>query len=439
MSSPAPAPAPIISRPSPVARRHSRHWTAIWYDCVFAVNSLRLQKVRTLLTTLGIVFGVGAVIAMLAIGAGAREQSLEMIERLGLSNLLIASRPALTQQEFQQRRQVSPGLTARDVRILRANVAGIEALSPRRQLHPSKVLPKPGSHMPDLYGVLPEYATIHHFRLTEGRMFDGLDQAAASAVCVLGDGARVDLLGFGSTVGKYIKVNDTWLRVIGVVDRQFTVSSSPASPTTDLNDAIYIPLNTFKYRFWDNSFSLKDELDGVDMMLLPARDPIATAAVVTGILDSNHHGADDFTVTVPAGLLAQRRQTQRIFTYVMVAIAGISLLVGGIGIMNIVLATVLERTHEIGVRRAVGARRADIMRQFLIESALIAIAGGLIGILFGYGLSRVIAAVAQWRTLVSPAGVVLAFGVSAAVGLLFGIYPAGKAARVDPIEALRYE
>ena len=207
----------------------------------------------------------------------------------------------------------------------------------------------------------------------------------------------------------------------------------------DLNNRIYIPFNTFQYRYWDQSSFMKDELDGIDLRLKPGADSIAAAKIVTAVLASTHKGIEDFTVTIPAALLAQQQRTQAIFTYVMVAIAAISLLVGGIGIMNIVLATVLERTREIGVRRATGARRVDIVRQFLAEATLISIGGGMLGIGCGYFLSWLIANVAQWKTIVTPVSVAVAFGVSVAIGVLFGLYPAVKASQIDPIEALRYE
>ncbi len=207
----------------------------------------------------------------------------------------------------------------------------------------------------------------------------------------------------------------------------------------DLNNTIYVPFNTFQYRFWDMTSFLKDDLDGIDMRLKLGADSIDVSKVVTAILNSTHNNTQDFTVTIPAALLAQQQRTQTIFTYVMVAIAAISLLVGGIGIMNIVLATVLERTREIGVRRATGARRADIMKQFLTESVLISMAGGVLGVAFGFVLAWLISTTAEWKTIVTTASVVIAFGVSVAVGVVFGIYPAMKASRINPIEALRYE
>ncbi len=207
----------------------------------------------------------------------------------------------------------------------------------------------------------------------------------------------------------------------------------------DPDNIIYVPFTTFQYRFWDMSGYLRDELNGVDIRLKPNADSIETAKVVTAILNSTHNNTPDFTVTIPAALLAQQQRTQTIFTCVMVAIAAISLLVGDIGIMNIVLATVLERRREIGVRRAVGARRSDIVRQFLTKSVLISIGGGALGVAFGLCLSWLIATTAEWKTIVTTASVVIAFGVSVVVGVVFGIYPAMKASRVNPIDALRYE
>jgi len=412
----------------------------IFSDTAQAFDNLRAQKTRTLLTALGIVFGVGSVIGMLAIGAGAREESLRFIEQLGVRNVLVESRPASSEQELQQRRRDSPGLTDRDVRILTANIDALETLSPRRALHPSRVLPKPSHEVPELYGVRPSYAIIHSLHVAEGRFFDEQDDAASRAVCVLGESAKVSLLGYGQAVGKFVKINDTWLEVAGVLGSQLVSSGqSSGGKMQDLNNIVYIPLNTFQYRYFDLSSYMKDELDGVDIRLRPGADSLEIAKVVTAILNSTHHNTEDFTVTIPAALLAQQQRTQTIFTYVMVAIAAISLLVGGIGIMNIVLATVLERTREIGVRRATGARRNDIVRQFLTESVLISVAGGLLGIGFGFFLAWLIARTAEWKTIVTTASVLIAFGVSMAVGVIFGIYPAMKASRINPIEALRYE
>jgi putative ABC transport system permease protein len=406
-----------------------------------AFSNLRAQKTRTLLTALGIVFGVGSVIGMLAIGAGAREESLRFIEQLGVRNVLVDSRPAMSQDEFQQRRKSSQGLNDRDVRILRANIEAIEAVSSRKILHPASVLPKPSGDLPELYGVAPSYSLIHSLRLAEGQFFDESDNASSAPVCVLGETAKVNLLGYSPAVGKFVKVNENWLEVVGVLQAQLMAGSqNSGGAMLDLNNIVFIPLNTFQYRFWDPTYSsTRDDLDGVEVRLAAGADSIQVAKIVTAVLNSTHHGIQDFTVTIPAALLAQQKQAQTIFTYVMVAIAAISLLVGGIGIMNIVLATVMERTKEIGIRRSIGARRADIVRQFLTESVLISVSGGLLGIGFGYFLAWLIAYTAEWKTIVTISSVLIAFGVSVLVGVVFGIYPALKAARINPIDALRYE
>ena len=409
-------------------------------DIPLAFDNLRAQKTRTVLTALGIVFGVGSVIGMLAIGAGAREESLSFIERLGVRNVLVESIPSASREEMQQRRRASPGLTERDVRILEANIESLELLSPRRTLHPARVLPKPAQAIPNMYGVRPSYGTIHNLRVAEGRFFSERENLESTPVCVLGDRVKSSLLGYGpGATGKYIKVNDTWLQVVGVLAPQVSEGKGASGQSDDRNQLIYIPFNTFQYRFWDLSSFMKDEIDGIDLRLKPGADSVKAAEVVTAILNSTHRNVEDFTVTIPAALLAQQQKTQTIFTYVMVAIAAISLLVGGIGIMNIVLATVMERTREIGIRRATGARRGDIVRQFLSESILISVGGGVAGIGFGLSLSWLIAHTAEWKTIVTPASVIIAFSVSVAVGVVFGIYPAMKAARIDPIEALRYE
>jgi putative ABC transport system permease protein len=259
-------------------------------------------------------------------------------------------------------------------------------------------------------------------------------------VCVLGETTKVNLLGYDKAVGKYVKVNDTWLQVIGVLTPQATSDTDVEGvQAMNKNNLIISPLNTVMRRFEDNTSYLKDEIDGIYMKVGPGVDSIETANVVRAILAATHKDAGDFTVVVPAGLLEERRRTSFIFEIVMICIAGISLLVGGIGIMNIMLATVLERTREIGIRRAIGARQSDIIRQFLSEAVLISTAGGLIGIIFGYALSQIIASAAGWSTVVTFSSIAVAFGVSVFIGLLFGIYPAVQAAKLDPIEAIRYE
>jgi putative ABC transport system permease protein len=425
------------ARPAP---RHVRRWSRYLPEFRQGLESLLLHKLRTCLTMLGMIFGVAAVVSMLSIGAGAQQQVMAFIEQLGVRNLIVEAKESSDWQAKQKIRQISPGLTFQDVRAIRTNTAGIEESTARKRFTPSKMIPKSQHDMPVIYGVTPIYLRIVNLQVKTGRFFDADEDARAAAVCVLGEGASANLFGQQDPVGKYVKVNEQWFHVIGVVGPQLSAQTPLAGvPTQDLNNLIYVPLYAAMLRLEDTYSELHDEIDGIYLHMDVHADSFLAAEVVRSILNVSHHNAGDFSVIVPAELLAEQRSTQRIFEIVMVAIAAISLLVGGIGIMNIMLAGILERTHEIGVRRAVGARQSDISRQFLVEALLISFVGGVTGIFFGIGISRLIAWLAEWSTIVTITSILLAFLVSAAVGLVFGIYPAMKAARLDPVEALRYE
>jgi len=414
--------------------------SGIGSEVKMGLQSLFVHKLRSLLTMLGMIFGVGAVVAMLSITAGAQRAAMSYIDLLGVNNIIIEAKEAADRNELQARRAISPGLTFRDYRAISENVQGIEAITPRKRFKPQKVLPKTAQDQPTLIGVSPDFLKINSLKLVEGRFFTEEDDTRSAPVCVLGESAKVNLLGYDPAVGKYVKINDAWLQVVGVLAQQATADSDVEGlEVSNRNNMVIAPLNTVMRRFEDNNSYLKDEIDGIYIKVRDKVDSVETANVVNAILTSTHKDAGDFNVTVPAGLLEQKRRTQFIFSVVMICIAGISLLVGGIGIMNIMLATVLERTREIGIRRAIGARQADIIRQFLTEAVLISIIGGLIGIAFGYSLANIIAAAAGWPTDVTTTSIVVAFGVSVGIGLLFGIYPAVQAAKLDPIEAIRYE
>ncbi len=409
-------------------------------DLRLAIQNLGARKLRALLTMLGIIFGVAAVVSMLSIGAGAQQQVLAFIEQMGVRNLIVEAKEITDSQELQRIRKISPGLSFRDLRVIRSNVANLTSSAPRKRFSPTATLPKPRKDVPGLYGVGPEYQSIAGLRLVAGRFFDSDDNDRKAPVCVLGEGAKANLFPQRQAVGEYLKVNEQWLRVIGILRSQLTLGSELSGiKAQDLNNLIYMPIDSMIYRFEVRGRSLADEIDGIFLQLDRTADSSVIADVVRGILNASHRDAGDFSLIVPAELLAQQKQTQRIFEMVMVAIASISLLVGGIGIMNIMLASILERTHEIGVRRAVGARSRDILRQFLVEAVLISFAGGLLGVGCGFGLSRLVAMMAGWSTIVTLNSILLAFLVSVSVGLIFGIYPAAKAARLDPVEALRYE
>jgi putative ABC transport system permease protein len=409
-------------------------------ELTMGLASLLAHKLRSLLTMLGMIFGVGAVVAMLSITAGAEKQMMSFIDQLGVNNIIVEAHEAVDRNELQQIRAISPGLTFRDFRAISENVQGLEAITPRKRFKPQRVLPKTAQEPPQLIGVLSNFVEINSLKLIAGRFFSEEENMRSEPVCVLGESSKLNLLGYDDAIGKYVKINDVWLQVIGVLSPQASTDTDVEGvQALNRNNLVIAPLNTVMRRFEDNTSWLKDEIDGIYMKVLSGTDSVETSNVVRAILSATHKDAGDFTVIVPAGLLEERRRTQFIFKVVMICIAGISLLVGGIGIMNIMLATVLERTREIGIRRAIGARQSDIIRQFLMEAVLISIVGGLIGIGFGFTLSRLIATAAGWSTVVTTSSIAIAFGVSVFIGLLFGIYPAVQAARLDPIEAIRYE
>ena len=404
------------------------------------LETLLAHKLRSLLTMLGMIFGVAAVVSMMSIGAGAQQQVLAFIEQLGVRNLIVEAKEASDFQAFQRARRTSPGLTERDLRVIRANVAGLEASTARKRYTPQKLVPKPARDAPQVYGVEPSYRDIAALRVVSGRFFSEAEAQSAAAVAVLGEGARTGLFGAKDPIGEYVKVNEQWFRVIGTVGPQVSAQSDIAGiPAQDRNNLIYVPVAAAILRLEDSYSRFRDEIDGIYLQVVSPGAVISTAEIVRGVLNASHRGADDFSLIVPAQLLAEQRRTQRIFGFVMVALASISLLVGGIGIMNIMLASVLERTREIGIRRAVGARQGDIVRQFLVETVMIAVAGGLLGLAVGIGLSRLIAVLAGWSTIVTVSSVAIAFLVSVTVGLVFGVYPAMRASKLDPVKALHYE
>ncbi len=414
-----------------------RQWTR---DAQLGIQNLMVHGLRSFLTMLGMIFGVAAVVAMLSIGAGARQKVMAFIEQMGVRNLIVEAKQTLEWQAHAKIRRTSPGLTLRDFRILEDDVSGIGAATPRKSMTPSTLIPKSQQDMPEVYGVDPDYQTIAGLRVLQGRFFTEEEEKRAAPVCVLGAAARWNLFGAANAVGQYVKVNQQWFRVIGIAGSQLAAGTEIAGlPETDVNNIIYMPLNAALFRLEDTYSDVRDEIDGIYLHMDANADIPQAEQVVRAVLRSTHHGADDYSVIVPAELLAEQKRTEQLFNAVMVAIASVSLIVGGIGIMNIMLASILERTREIGLRRAVGARQSDIVRQFVVEATIISIAGGTIGVILGFIVSRLIAWLAGWSTIVTPASVALGFMVSISVGLIFGIYPARKAARLDPVEAIRYE
>jgi putative ABC transport system permease protein len=409
-------------------------------DLRMGLENLRAHKLRSLLTMLGMIFGVAAVVAMLSIGAGAQQEVMAFIEQLGVRNLIVEAREAPDSQALQKIRKLSPGLSFTDFRVIQANVEGIAAATARKRFTPSKLLPRPQADSPVVYGVSPTYVEIANLAMVSGRFFDEGETTAAAPVVVLGEAAAASLFGADDPIGRYVKVNEQWFQVIGVAGPQLTVQSDVAGlPAQDRNNLMYVPLYSAIFRLEDGQSQQKDEIDGIYLQMRQGSDIPSAAALLRGLLNVSHRNAGDFTIVSPAELLAEQRRTQRVFEMVMVAIASISLLVGGIGIMNIMLASVMERTREIGVRRAIGAKRRDVIRQFLIETTIISLAGGVLGVIVGVALSRAIGYLAGWSTIVTTTSIVLAFLVSVTIGLVFGLYPAARAASLDPVKALHYE
>ena len=401
------------------------------------MGDLAAHKLRSALTMLGMIFGVGAVIAMLSIGAGAERQAMEMIERMGLRNILVRSKD-MKPDELEEIRKKSLGVSPRDARAIMEGVPGVQLVAPRIEVETYKVMAA-GTTAEDtkVFGVSHRQQGLSHLVVSQGRFLDSWDETRHSQVCVVGTRVARDLFGYSEAMGRRLKINDVWFEVVGILADSGGSTSFEGVNIGSTSSEIYIPVSTAMRKFDRDPMS--SPLDEIVIRLSPEVSPRVTASTIRLLLDRLHAGAKDFELVIPEALLEQSRRTQRLFSIVMGCIAGISLLVGGIGIMNIMLATVLERTREIGVRRAVGARREDIRRQFIIEAFSISLIGGLSGVVMGVAIARVVAAYAGWPTVVTAASILLSTTVSVAVGLVSGIYPAIRAAELDPIDALRWE
>ena len=439
-----------------------------------AVEAVRHNKLRASLTSLGILFGVASVIAMLAIGKGAEREILEQMRLLGSNNVMIT--PLVEQHEGpadeQPEKKVtkfSPGLTYADAQAIARVIPGVEVTSAEIVLNTT--LTREGRRRSGkLVGVDTTYFRLTNLDLSAGAGFTPLQVERGLPVAVIGHGVRTRFFTTEDPIGRPLKVGETWVTVIGVLrDRRVAEQAVQRLGIRDANMDVYVPVRTVLVRFrnraqltqrdieqaarrgdvTDNQQPESEEqreertnrnqLDRIIVRVTESKLVPAVADVLQRMLARRHNTVIDFEVTVPELLLRQEQRTKTIFNVVLGAIASISLLVGGIGIMNIMLASVLERTREIGVRRAIGARRTDIIRQFVMETTLIAIAGGTMGLLLGASMSRLIASFAGWSTIISSGSLGLAFSVSVMIGLVSGVYPAMKASRLDPVQALHYE
>jgi putative ABC transport system permease protein len=402
-----------------------------------AVDELAHHRMRTALTLLGVVFGVAAVIAMISIGAGAERQALELIDARGLRNVIARAVPQ-PDDKLKEIREDSLGLSLGDLDAALETLPFVEAHSAVKRVNVYTLYSDRGRSDATVLGVSPSHIAMANLTLARGRFLQALDDQTFAQVVVLGDTAARALFGDADPIGQPVKVNHVWLTVVGVLAPQRVEGREfEGVKLSDVSNQVFTPVRTALKRF--RFKPLEDELDEIHLRIADGAPTAVAALSLSRLLETRHRGIDDFTLVVPEALLEQHRKTQRIFNMVMGSIAGVSLLVGGIGIMNIMLATVLERTREIGIRRALGAKRGDIRSQFLAEALTITGFGGLAGIVVGLALAAIIAWISGWPIAWSPWAILVSVGVSVAVGLIFGIYPATQAARLDPIDALRRE
>lgn len=443
-----------------------------YHDIVIGFEAIIDNKLKSILTALGIIFGVAAVISMMAIGKGAEQEILEQIKMVGVNNIVITPTELSTEENSSSgdeqksgMKKFSKGLTLLDLEAILEVLPTVQMISPVISYNYSAMID--GKSKPVvLEGVNSSYFKLFNIGLQAGEVFNTVQSESGLPVCVIGANIRTVFFNQENPVGKSIKCGQIWLKIIGVVEqRDFTASASDEMGISSSDNKIFVPAETILLRFKNRALVRADEVERsnarrrvviadsnassekedrnpnqLDKIILQVKETeqlSATATIVKRILLRRHSGLYDFEVTIPELLLKQQQRTKKVFNVVLGAIAGISLIVGGIGIMNIMLASVMERIREIGTRQAIGASRKDIVAQFLAESTLISITGGIIGIFLGIILSKIITAVFDIKTIVSMFSIVIAFGVSALVGILFGYMPAKRAADKDPVESLR--
>ncbi|MFO7976854.1 MAG: ABC transporter permease [Candidatus Hydrogenedentota bacterium] len=422
-------------------------------------KSIWLHRLRSLLTVLGIVFGVCSVIAMLAIGEGASYEAQEQIRRLGSNNIIVRSvKPPEEKGSTSQRTWlIEYGLTYTDLERIRATLPSVEILVPARIMR--KDIWNGGRRVDcDIYGTVPWYPQVNNHGVAKGRFFTDMEIKDGTNVAVLDAGMEPALFPIDTAIGNTVRAGSQYYHIIGIMEpksARVTANTTDTSIPTSSNNGngasgssyrIYVPLTAARKQFGEtlvNRQSGSYEATRVELHEVTVKvarlGEVVDAARVIGDLLAAHHRKMDYEVVVPLELLRQAERTKRIFNIVLGAIAAISLLVGGIGIMNIMLASVTERTREIGIRRALGAKRRDIIVQFLIETVLLSGAGGVIGVCLGIAIPGVITWFAPMKTIVTLWSPLIAFSISAMVGVVFGIYPAIRAANMDPVEALRHE
>jgi putative ABC transport system permease protein len=427
-------------------------WQRLRRTVRLGLKSIWLHRLRSLLTALGIVFGVSSVIAMLAIGEGASFEAQEQIKNLGSQNIILRSEKPPEEQKVSDRANqgflLQYGLTYLDIQRVRSTIPGVTIIVPGRIMR-DYVWNISRRTDCDIMGTVPWYPEMRNHRVAQGRFFTERDMELGANVCVLGDDMVQKLFPLENPVGRDVRVGSSYYHVIGVMEPRTTIAKSGDVQDEAKESALsqmFIPLETAKKRYGEilarrrsGSFEAERvELHEVTIKVNRMEDVMDVSQAIKELMTRTHK-KQDYKVTVPLELLKRAERTKQIFNIVLGSIAAISLIVGGIGIMNIMLASVTERTREIGIRRALGARRRDITTQFLVETVMLSGAGGMLGVCLGIMIPYMVTYFASMVTIIKFWSPLLAFSISAIVGVVFGIYPALRAARMDPVEALRHE
>ena len=401
-----------------------------------ALAAIRLNAMRSLLTALGVIIGVASVIVMSAIGSGARQEVERSISRLG-TNMLTVSPGSARMGPSQGGAGTAPPLSEDDMQAIRERIAGVEAVTASLSVGATVVYGNQ-NWSTSINGTSASYPLVRDWDVAEGRYFDSAEVVRGAKVAVVGSTVARQLFGGGAAVGERMRIAGAPFEVIGVMETR-----GQAGGFRDQDDVIFIPVTTARARLVGQSVTVPNQVGSILVKIEDGGDLANAQDEITGLLQQRRRirpgEQDDFRIRNVAEIVQARTAAQRTLTWLLAATAAVSLVVGGIGIMNIMLVSVTERTREIGLRLAVGARRRDILAQFLTESIVLCLAGGLIGLALGLGAAYAISVMAGWPVLISSMIIMIGIGASASVGIAFGYIPARKAAHLNPIDALRYE
>jgi len=403
-----------------------------------AIGGLVEHKIRSFLTMLGIIFGVASVIAMLSIGEGAKREAIAKYQDLGVNNIIIREKKLSDTELEEVRAKFSQGLSIKDANAVLEIVPSVTKVASQAEIS-TEVKYSDKSAKSTVIGVTSNYLGMMNYKIGRGEMLNDHHYALKLKVCVMGAGVAGNLFGYEDPVGQMIKVEDQWLEVIGVLESKSLFTETVGElAARDLNTDVFIPLSTFLNRLTRENI-LTGEIQQITAQVDNSNNLVEASGLINEILKRHHFNNNDYNIVIPFELLKQEEKERQIYNVLLGAIAAISLIVGGIGIMNIMLATVLERTREIGTRRAIGARKSDIMSQFVTEAVAISVVGGIIGVVFGIILSLSVSLFTEITTYIRIYSILIAFTFSVVVGISFGYLPAKNAANLNPVDSMRYE